>query len=77
MNKLDLEQDISTLNIEELVRQSIEEAFINDNAQNVGNIENHCDESIKEHYIKLANGNHEAEAKQKKMLEEFLHDDRF
>lgn len=77
MKKLDLEQDIFALDTKELVRQSIEEVLIDDNAQNVGSIENHCNPDIKEYYIKLAEGDEEAKAKQEKMLGEFLNDSRF
>ncbi|EEO24222.2 MULTISPECIES: hypothetical protein [Helicobacter] len=77
MKKLDLEQDIFALDTKELVKQSIEEAFMDDNAQNVGSIENHCDANIKEYYIKLAKDDEEAKAKQEKMLGEFLNDSRF
>ena len=77
MKKLDLEQDVFALDTKELVEQSIEEAFMNDNAQNVGSIENHCDTKIKEYYIKLANNDEEAKVEQEKMLGEFLNDNRF
>lgn len=77
MKELNLEQDVFALDTRELVRQSIEEAFIDDNAQNVGSIENHCDTNIREYYIRLAKGDVEAKAKQEKMLGEFLNDSRF
>lgn len=77
MKKLDLELDILSLNGKELVRQSIEEAFINDNTANKGSVENHCDEDIKEYYIKLSQGDKEAQEKQQSMLKEFLNDKRF
>ncbi|MDY5184434.1 MULTISPECIES: hypothetical protein [Helicobacter] len=77
MKKLNLELDILELDSKELVRQSIEEAFGNDNAKNVGSVENHCDGDIKEYYIGLAKGDKQAKEKQNKMLKEFLNDDRF
>ena len=77
MKKLDLELDILSLDSKELVRQSIEEAFVNDNTKNVGSIENHCDKDIKEYYIKLSQGDKEAKERQQTMLKEFLNDKRF
>ena len=74
---MDLELDILSLEGKDLVRQSIEEAFVNDNSKNVGSIENHCDNDIKEYYIKLSQGDKEAKEKQQTMLKEFLNDKRF
>ncbi|TLD97648.1 hypothetical protein LS71_002600 [Helicobacter jaachi] len=74
---IDLEQDFSSLDTRELVEQAIDEAFGDDNAKNVGSIENHCDEALKDYYIKLADNDCKAKERQRHMLESFKNDARF
>lgn len=76
----DLERDFNSLDSADtanIVKSAVIEAFGNDVSQNNGKIENHCDEHIKEYYLKLANNDKGAKAKQKQMLEKFMNDKRF
>ncbi|CAM3424732.1 hypothetical protein [Helicobacter labetoulli] len=77
MSSQDLERNFEELNVEEIVKEAIVEAFDYDESLNIGKIENHCNQSIKEHYLKLADGDTVAQKRQDEMLRRFLDDKQF
>lgn len=61
--------------IERDVNEAIEKVFANDNRLNEGEEDNHCDDKINDYFRRLSQGDPEALAEQKEMLERLKNED--